>query len=355
MNDRLRTSLGTSLRPLLRWETGLALVVVVIGIAGASVSSEFFTSNNIFNLGLSYGEIAIMTLPMTLIVISGEIDLSVASILGMSSALLGYLWARHWPMLGIFVLLAVVGLAAGAINGLLITRLGLPSLAVTIGTLAVYRGIATILLGPNTVANFPTAYTNLGVNAVPFTGNDITYSTAIFIVLAIVFGVVLHATPFGRSVYAMGASTEAAQFAGIRVKRIKTVLFMTSGLVCALAGVLLTFRLNTAVQNNGLGLELDVVAIVLLGGVSIFGGKGSIIGVVLGVLAFAGIQNALFLTNFNQEAAGIVTGALLLLSVFGRNAASFSSRLRAWLPAGRRGRGPDSPVGEPPPTAITPT
>ena len=348
------SDLGDRLRPALRWETGLALVVVIIGIVGASVSSGFFTGNNFFNLGLSNGEIAIMTLPMTLIIISGEIDLSVASILGMCSALLGFLWARHWPMLGIFALIVVVGLAAGAVNGLLVTRLGLPSLAVTIGTLALYRGIATILLGPNTVANFPTAYTNLGVNAVPFTGNDITYSTAIFVVLAIIFGIVLHATPFGRSVYAMGASTEAAQFAGIRVKRIKTILFMTSGLVCALAGVLLTFRLNTAVQNNGLGLELDVVAIVLLGGVSIFGGKGTIVGVVLGVLAFAGIQNALFLTNFNQEAAGIVTGGLLLHSVFGRNAASFSNRLRAWLPAGRRGRGPESPAGGPPPAAVTP-
>jgi len=329
--------MSDKLRPLLRWETGLALVVVIIGIVGASLSSQFFTSNNIFNLGLSNGEIAIMTLPMTLIVIGGEIDLSVASTLGMSSALLGYLWARHWPMIGIFVLIALTGLAAGAVNGLLVTRLGLPSLAVTIGTLALYRGIATILLGPSTVASFPAAYTNLGVNAVPFTGNDIAYSTAVFIVLAIVFGVVLHATPFGRSVYAMGASAEAAQFAGIRVKRIKTILFMVSGLVCALAGVLLTFRLDTAVQNNGLGLELDVVAIVLLGGVSIFGGKGSVAGVVLAVLAFAGIQNVLFLTNFNQEAAGIVTGALLLLSVFGRNAASFSSRLRGRLPAGRRG------------------
>jgi rhamnose transport system permease protein len=348
--SRLRSAVGSvQARELLRWETGLALVVVVIGIAGASVSSQFFTSNNFFNLGLSNGEIAIMTLPMTLIVISGEIDLSVASTLGMSSALLGYLWGRHWPMIGIFVLIAVVGLAAGAINGLLVTRLGLPSLAVTIGTLALYRGIATILLGPNTISNFPAAYTNLGVNAVPFTGNDITYSTAIFIVLAIIFGVILHATPFGRSIFAMGASTEAAQFAGIRVKRIKTTLFMVSGLVCALAGVLWTFRLNTAVQNNGLGLELDVIAIVLVAGVSIFGGKGSIVGVVLGVLAFAGIQNALFLTNFNQEAAGIVTGGLLLLSVFGRNAASFSQRLRAWRPAGRPGRGrPSTAAGLPP-------
>ena len=284
MNKRHERVLSAALDPArlrgaLRWETGLALVVVIIGIVGASVSSQFFTSNNIFNLGLSYGEIAIMTLPMTLIVISGEIDLSVASILGMSSALLGYLWARHWPMLGIFLLVAVVGLAAGAVNGLLVTRLGLPSLAVTIGTLAMYRGIATILLGPNTVANFPVTYTNLGVNAFPFTGNDLTYSAAIFIVLAIVFGIVLHATPFGRSVYAMGASVEAAQFAGI--------------------------------------------------------------------------QNALFLTNFNQEAAGIVTGALLLLSVFGRNAASFAGRLREWLPAGRRGRGPESPAGRPP-ASVTP-
>jgi rhamnose transport system permease protein len=352
MSDRLRWAA--------RWETGLAVVVVIIAIAGALVSPQFFTSNNFFNLGLSNGEIAIMTLPMTLIIISGEIDLSVASILGLASALLGVLWSKGWPMMAIFVVIAVVGLAAGAVNGLLVTRVGLPSLAVTIGTLALYRGIATILLGPNTVANFPTAYTNLGVNAVPFTGGDLTYSAAIFVVLAVIFGVLLHATPFGRSIYAMGASTEAARFAGIRVKRIKTVLFMISGLICSLAGVLWTFRLNTAVQNNGLGLELDVIAIVLLAGVSIFGGKGSIVGVVLAVLAFAGIQNVLLLTPFNQEAAGIVTGALLLLSVFAQSAMAYSGRLREWMPAGRRGRGADpfdpsitgpSPA---PPTASTP-
>ena len=325
MNNLLERPITERLRPALRWETGLAVVVVLILIIGSAASPQFLTGNNLFNLGLSNGEIAIMTLPMTLIIISGEIDLSVASILGMSSALLGYLWSKGWPMPAIFVFVAVAGILAGAVNGLLVTRLRLPSLAVTIGTLALYRGIALILLGPNTVSNFPTAYTNLGINAVPFTGNDMTWSTLIFIVLAIIFGVVLHATPLGRSIYAMGASAEAAQFAGIRVKRIKTGLYMLSGLICALAGVLWTFRLDTAVQNNGLGLELSVVAIVLLAGVSIFGGKGSIIGVVLGVLAFAGIQNALLLTNFNQEATGIVTGALLLASVFLPNAGLFLS------------------------------
>jgi rhamnose transport system permease protein len=309
-------NLSERLRPALRWETGLAVVVVLILVIGSAASPQFLTGNNLFNLGLSNGEIAIMTLPMTLIIISGEIDLSVASILGMSSALLGYLWSKGWPMPAIFVFVGVVGIVAGAVNGLLVTRLRLPSLAVTIGTLALYRGIATIILGPNTVSDFPAAYTNLGVDAVPFTGNDMTWSTLIFIVLAIAFGVVLHSTPLGRSIYAMGASAEAAQFAGIRVKRIKTGLYMLSGFICALAGVLWTFRLDTAVQNNGLGLELSVVAIVLLAGVSIFGGKGSVIGVVLAVLAFAGIQNALLLTNFNQEATGIVTGALLLASVF---------------------------------------
>jgi rhamnose transport system permease protein len=333
-----RPAPGELLRSSLRWETGLVMAVIAIVIAGAVVSPQFLTGANLFNLGLSYGEIAIMTLPMALIVISGEIDLSVASILGMSSAVLGILWSYHWPMLLIFVVVACVGALAGLLNGLLITRLGLPSLAVTIGTLALYRGIALIILGPRTISSFPVTYTNVGVNTVP--GTQLTYSAGIFIVLAVIFGAVLHFTPFGRSIYAMGASPDAARFAGIRVKRVKTILFVVSGLVCALAGVLWTFRLSTAVQNNGLGLELDVVAIVLLAGVSIFGGKGTMAGVVLAVLVYTGLQNLLLLTNFNQEATGIVTGAILLASVFVPNAASFASRFSDQL---RKRRGKTRP------------
>jgi rhamnose transport system permease protein len=321
-------------KQLMRWETGLAIVVVAIGVLGLSTSSQFLTGSNMLNLGLQSGEIAIMALPMTLIIISGEIDLSVASIMGMSSALLGYLFGQGWPLLAIFAFLLVVGVVAGAINGLLVTRVGLPSLAVTIGTLGLYRGVAFIVLGPHTIANFPAAYTNIGIFGVFNT--NLSFSAAVFIVLAVIFGVVLHFTPVGRSIYAMGASPEAAIFAGIRVKRVKTMLFIVSGVVCAMAGALMTFRLSTAVNTNGIGLELDVVAIVLLGGVSIFGGKGTIVGVVLGVLAFAGISNALLLTNFNPEASSIPIGGLLLVSVFVPQLAGISRRFRDTVARRRR-------------------
>jgi rhamnose transport system permease protein len=291
-----------------------------------SISSSFLSNGNLFYLTVSFGEVAIMTLPLTFIIITGEIDISVASILGLASALVGYLWSHGWPMGAIIPTVLLVGIVAGAFNGILVTRLGLPSLAVTIGTLTLYRGIAIVLLGPNTISNFPLDDTSIGIDPVPHT--FLSWSSLIFLILAALFGVVLHFTPFGRSLYAIGSNQEAALFAGIRVKRTKLLLFVLSGLVCSAAGILYTFRLSTAVQDNGLGLELSVVAVVLLGGVSIFGGKGTIIGVVLAVFVFAGLQNALFLSNFPDRALGIVTGGLLLLSVLIPNISSFVQRGR---------------------------
>jgi len=148
-------------------------------------------------------------------------------------------------------------------------------------------------------------------------------------VLAVIFGVVLHFTPFGRSLFAMGANQEAAIFSGLRVKRTKTILYIVSGIVCSGAGILYTFRLSTAEYDNGTGLVLSVVAIVLLGGVSIFGGKGSMVGVVFAVLIYSGLLDALLLTGFPQQASGIVIGGLLLLSVLVPSVPEFRSRLRA--------------------------
>lgn len=316
-------------RAVLRWELGLLIAFFAIVVLGSLSSSQFLTKGNLFYLCISIGELAIMTLPLTLIIIVGEIDLSVASILGFSSAMLGYLVSHGWALWWAFIVVILLGAAAGAFNGLLITRLGLPSLAVTIGTLTLYRGFAVVILGPNIISTFPERYTNIGINGVA--GTFVSWSIVFFLVLAVIFGVALHLTPFGRSLFVMGLNKDAAIYAGIRVKRIKLLLFVVSGIICAFAGILYTFKLSTAVQDNGLGLELNVVAIVLLGGVSIFGGRGSIVGVVLAVFVYAALQNALFLTSFPQRAFGIVTGCLLLVSVLAPNAGSFVERGKATL------------------------
>jgi rhamnose transport system permease protein len=317
----------SGLRGLARWEVALFATFVVVFIVGRVLSPEFLTNYNFFNMGLSNGELAIMALPMTLIVVTGEIDLSVSSTLGLGSSLLGLLWMHGWPMPAIIIVVLICGAFLGAFNGFLVTRVGLPSIAVTIGTMLLYAGIAEILLGSNIISDFPATYTNLGVYGVP--GIGLSYSTVIFFVLAVIFGVVLHFTPFGRSLFAMGANQEAAIFSGLRVKRTKMILYIVSGIVCSGAGILYTFRLSTAEYDNGTGLVLSVVAIVLLGGVSIFGGKGSIVGVVFAVLIYSGLLDMLLLTGFPQQASGIVIGGLLLLSVLVPSVPEFQARLRA--------------------------
>jgi rhamnose transport system permease protein len=333
---------GSGYAQLARWESGLVVALVATVVMAVSLSPQFLTRANILNLGLTNGEVAIMALPMMLVIIAGEIDLSIQSTLALSSSLIGYLWAHGWAMPVIIATVLVLGTLLGVFNGLLVTRLGLPSLAVTIGTLTLYAGIAEIILGSNIISNFPASYTTIGVN--PFPHTDLSYSAVIFVLLAIVFGFVLHFTPLGRSIFAIGANKEAALYAGIRVKRVKTALFAISGFIGALAGVLLTFELSTAEPNNGNGFVLSVVAIVLLGGVSIFGGKGSLIGVVLAVLVFAGLQNALLLTNFPESASGTIPGGLLLVAVLvpytgellRRGRRMVARRLATGSPEGRR-------------------
>jgi rhamnose transport system permease protein len=321
--------------PLIRWESGLAIALVGVLILGNSISSQFFSSYNIFTLCTNIGDLALLALPMTLIIITGEIDLSVASVLAVSAETLGALWTHHWPMALIFVVCLLIGATAGLINGLLITRVGLPSLAVTIGTLTLYRGLANVILGAATVSNFPAPFNTLGVNG--FLGIPwLSWSVAIFLVCAVITGVMLRMTPFGRSLYAIGLSQEAAFHAGIRVKRTKLLLFVASGVVAAAVGMLYAFELSSAGENIGIGFELQVVTIVLLGGVSIFGGKGTILGVALAAFVYAGLRSALLLTpSFNENDFQVVSGGLLILSVLIPNTASFVHRARMLM---RRGQ-----------------
>jgi rhamnose transport system permease protein len=316
-------------RGLLRWETGLVFLLIATLIYGQQESSHFFTTTNIFFVGLNMGEIAIMALPLTLIVIVGEIDLSVASMMGLSSTLLGYFYAHHWPIALAMLGVLVVGVAGGALNGWLVTGLGLPSIAVTIGSLALFRGIAEIVLGAQSVSWASVSLTQIGTK--PISHTQLSWSTGIFLVMAAVYAVVLHATPSGRSMYAIGLQAEAARFAGIRVRRIKFMLFVLSGLVCSFVGILWTLRFATSRYDAGTGLELNVVAIVLFGGVSIFGGRGSIIGVLLAVVIFGCLQTALTLQNVDAQVQNVVTGGLLLFSVIVPSGAEAFRRLRVRL------------------------
>ncbi len=300
-------------RSLLRWESALVLFLIFDLFYGGFSATDFFSQNTIFFAGINFGLIAIMALPEMLIITTGEIDLSVAAMLGLSCATFGYLFEHHVEVFLAMLLTLGVGALGGALNGFLITRIGLPSIAVTIGTLTMFRGLAEVILGTNEVTGFGGPWTDIGTNTIP--GTPFAWAFGIFLVLALLYGVVLHFTSVGRSIFAIGLQEEAAFFSGIRVKRIKFNLYLISGIVCAFVGLLYTYQTNTARYDAGTGLELNVVAIVLFGGVSIFGGRGSMLGVVLSVIAVGIFDQVLTIKNVSSQEQSIVFGILLLASV----------------------------------------
>jgi rhamnose transport system permease protein len=321
-------------RLLARWETLLVIALIGLIVLGTYLSPFFLTPGNFSNLIAALMEVAIMALPMTLIIVAGEIDLSVESMAGLASAILGFLWAAGVPLWIGIPLVLVVGALGGLMNGLLVARGGLPSLVVTLGTLALFRGLALIVLGPRGISDFPPEFTELGFGHVPAT--LIPWPFVIFLGLALLLGIVLHRTWIGRQVYAIGKNTGAARFSGVRVTRVKVSLFVLSGLIAALAGIILTSRLSSARADAGSGMTLTVVTVVLLGGVNIFGGSGTIPGVVLAVLAVAVMQNALRLAHVTVEVQSIALGLLLILSVviptFAHQAKSAIDRVRGGRP-----------------------
>ena len=321
-------------------QIGITVAFVLLWLTFIILAPTTFLSPNIY---LSFAQttpfFALVALPLTMVIIAAEIDLSVASVLALSSAVMAYLWNHNQPVETIIPICVVVGALCGAFNGVLVTRLGLPSLAVTIGTLALFRGLAFVVIGDDSVTDFPSAWTDRAFGN--FAGTAVPNVIVLFGVLAVLFAVLLHFTPFGRSVYAIGANEEAAFFSGLRVKRIKLTLFVLSGAVAALAGVVISLRNSTAAANVGIGFELTVVTAVLLGGVSIFGGRGTIAGVVLALLLLGGIQKALLLSeSISSYWIQIVTGVLLIGSVLGpnlvqraRTARAHSSRQRGVWPS----------------------
>jgi len=313
-------------RLLLRREAAIvALLVIVYLVAVASVRN-FAAPITITYLLLDVAATLLIALPMTLVIITGEIDLSVASIVGLSSVTLGTLHQAGLPIEAAGLVAILVGVVAGAINGFFITVVGLPSLAVTIGTLALFRGLAVGLLGTTAVTDFTEFWTDLAKSKIP--GTPIPSVMIVFVVLAIAFALLLHFTAFGRGVYAIGLASEAARFSGVKVERTKFILFVLSGAVSALAGIYFTLRFGSARGDNATGLELTVIAAVLLGGVSIFGGRGNIPGVIAGVLLIGTLSSALRLANVTADVINIITGVLLVASVVSTSVLAWVHRKR---------------------------
>ncbi len=280
---------------------------LVLVIAYASLTVRNFGAPITYTyLFLDVAAILLIALPMTLIIITGEIDLSVASVVGLSSVLTGTL---H--------------------------QAGLPSLAVTIGTLALFRGLAVGLLGTTAITDFPETWRDLATSKIP--GTPIPSVVILIAVLAVVFGWLLHFTPFGRGIFAIGQSKEAAHFSGVRVERTKLILFVLSGSVAALAGIYYTLRYGSARGDNATGLELSVVAAVLLGGVSIFGGRGALHGPIAGALLIGAMASALRLASVTSDVINVITGTLLILSVVMPSLLAWAQSRRARRRGKRKG------------------
>ncbi|TLP44157.1 ABC transporter permease [Cohaesibacter sp. CAU 1516] len=306
--DRLQSPLQ---RRLKSWEMLLLLVAIAIFIANSFASPYFLDAWNLSDATFNFTEKAMIAFAMALLIISGEIDLSVASIIALASTAMGAAVQIGADTPTLIIVGLAVGLAAGAFNGFLVTGLGLPSIVVTIGTMSLFRGIAYIVLGDQAYRGYPASFAYFGQGYFYWV---FSFELVLFAMLAILYGILLHKTNFGRAVFAIGNNATGALFSGIRVNRVKFSLFLLTGLMSGVAAICLTSRLGSTRPSIALGWELEVVTMVVLGGVNILGGSGSIPGVVIAAFVMGLVTFGLGLLNVPGIVMSIVIG-LLLISV----------------------------------------
>jgi rhamnose transport system permease protein len=331
MRDRL-------LRP--RWELLLAVILVAVVIVNLTISDYYLGVNNLGNMFHLSIEKAIVAVVMAFVIINGEIDLSVASVMGFTAAVVATLH-DHGVAFGLAIGVALLaGVAAGALHGACVAYLGLPSLVVTLAGLIGWRGAARVLVEDRSIGGFPDWFDRIGQE--PLFGR-VYWSTLLLFVLFAAAAVILHRTAFGRGVYVIGNNAEVARYSGLDVRRTKMILLTASGTVAGLAGVLYAARLGSVRGDTALGFELDIITIVLLGGVSIFGGSGTMVGVGLSILIVLNLRNGLGLANIEANTQTGIIGALLIGSVLLPN---LLGALASRMPAHRAGlRAPPDRAG----------
>ena len=304
--DRLQSPLQSRIKS---WETLLLAVAIGIFVANSIASPYFLNAWNLSDATFNFTEKAMIAFAMALLIIAGEIDLSVASIIALASTAMGAA-AQIGGETRILVLVGLgTGLVCGAFNGVLVTRLGLPSIVVTIGTMSLFRGISYIVLGDQAYRTYPSDFAFFGQGYVWWV---ISFEFVMFAVIGLIYGLVLHKTNFGRAIFAIGNNPTSALFSGIRVQKVKLILFLLTGLMSGVAAICLTSRLGSTRPSIAFGWELEVVTMVVLGGVNILGGSGSIPGVVIAAFVMGLVTFGLGLLNVPGIVMSIVIGALLI-------------------------------------------
>lgn len=316
------------------WDVFISLIALLTLLYGLFLVENFGSTFNLSQMIAGVSERALIVLPMMLLLITRDIDLSVASTLALTSVIMGLLLQSGVPLSISIVLTLTAGALLGLFNGVLVTVLVLPSLVVTLGTMALFRGIGYMLLGTGSVNVLPDALLNFGFTNVG--GSMIPWTIVPFILIVPVFAVVLHGTPLGRRIFAIGGNPVAAVYSGISVARIRLGLFVLSGMVCSIAGMVYTARLANARANNALGMELDVITIAMLGGVSVFGGKGGVVGVIGALALIALIRNLLGINGVGGDAQSTIIGMLLIAALLVGNFTSIAANLLSrWMKSGR--------------------
>ena len=296
------------------WEAVLVVLLIAVMAFNTARSPYFLDLFNLSDATFNFSEKAIVALAMALLILVREIDLSVAAIIALSSLGMGLASDAGVGTPGLIILGLTIGVVAGAVNGALVTMIGLPSIVVTIGTMSLFRGLAQVVLGDQAITHYPASLQALGQGYL-IDYPPIPWSFALFLIMALIFGIILHFTATGRRLYAIGNNPTAARFSGIEVDRIRFTLFVVSGLMSGLAAVLLTGRIGSTRPNIATGWELEIVTMVVLGGVSIAGGAGSILGVFLAVFILGLATFGLSLNNVPGVVINVVLGGLLIVAI----------------------------------------
>ncbi len=310
-------SLGDRIRELAFRQEGILIVIMAVAIVLiASQNVNFLKASNLLKQGRLLTEVGLIAIPMTFIIITGGIDLSVGSNLAMSAIIIGLLWQDSgFPLELATVIGLLVGTLGGFLNGIFIVRVGVPPLIMTLATLALFRGVAVGLSEARSARGFPEWFYFFGKGDIL----GIPIQIVLLVIAAVIGGVALARAPFGRGLYAVGHNETAARFAGIPVDRYKLIIYTLSGFMSALAGLILISRVTTTRSDMGTGMELDVIAAVVLGGTSIMGGSGTIAGTMIGVVLIQLLKNGLSLAGVKGDATIVVIGAVLIFSILANN------------------------------------